>query len=141
MATLRRSLERYEGCTANAIASGSKAQMMYFVEDAKADIATMGAALVEAKEAISYAMRGTADAEQSDKYAATIAKIDAALSASPATVADPTLHASTSPGPVNCNTVLRAQGKPMPRTCERCGLGPCPFFDESGNSLHKAGAQ
>ncbi len=36
-------------------------------------------ALAEAKEAISYAMRGTADAEQSDRYAATIARIDEAL--------------------------------------------------------------
>lgn len=33
----------------------------------------------EAKLAISYAMRGTADAEQSDKYAATIRKLTKAL--------------------------------------------------------------
>lgn len=39
----------------------------------------MAAALTEAKKALSYAMRGTSDAEQSDKYAATIARIDAAL--------------------------------------------------------------
>jgi hypothetical protein len=36
-------------------------------------------ALEEAKEALSYAIRGTANAEQSDKYAATIAKVDAAI--------------------------------------------------------------
>lgn len=48
------------------------------------------------------------------------------------------LHASTSPGPVNCNAVLQAQGNAHPRTCERCGLGPCPFFDKDGNSLRAA---
>lgn len=26
----------------------------------------------------------------------------------------------------DCNEVLRAQGLPYPRTCARCGLGPCP---------------
>lgn len=45
-----------------------------------------------------------------------------------------TAHASTSPGPVNCTQVLRAQGKTYPRTCGRCGLGPCPFFDKEGNA-------
>lgn len=42
---MRRSLERYQLCSADAIASGSKAQMMYFVEDAKADIATLAHSL------------------------------------------------------------------------------------------------
>lgn len=37
------------------------------------------AALEESQLAISYAMRGTADTEQSDKYASTIRKIAAAL--------------------------------------------------------------
>jgi len=32
------------------------------------------------------------------------------------------------PGPVNCNRVLQLGTKPYPRTCERCGLGPCPFY-------------
>lgn len=45
MAALRRSLDSYRGCLADAVASGSKAQMMYFVEDAKADIATLAASL------------------------------------------------------------------------------------------------
>ena len=40
----------------------------------------MLAALFEASEALSFAMRGTSDAEQSDKYAATIAKITEAAS-------------------------------------------------------------
>lgn len=26
----------------------------------------------------------------------------------------------------DCNEVLRTQGLPYPRTCARCGLGPCP---------------
>lgn len=38
-------------------------------------------------------------------------------------------------GPVNCNTVLIAQDKTHPRTCARCGLGPCPFFDKHGFAL------
>ena len=46
----------------------------------------------------------------------------------------PTDHASTSPGPVNCNIRRRLQGEGYPRTCERCGLGPCPFFDNDGRS-------
>lgn len=41
-------------------------------------------------------------------------------------------HASTSPGPVNCNVRKRHQGEAYPRTCERCGLGPCPFFNDNG---------
>lgn len=48
---------------------------------------------------------------------------------------DPTLHARTSPGPINCNTRLRLQAKagdPIPKSCERCGLGPCPFFFVDG---------
>ena len=47
MANLRRSLESYQGCAANAVASGSKAQMMYFVEDAKADIDTLATSLAD----------------------------------------------------------------------------------------------
>ncbi len=47
---LRRTLASYEACKANPIASGSKAQMMYFIEDAKADIATLATAL-EASQA------------------------------------------------------------------------------------------
>ena len=41
-------------------------------------------------------------------------------------------HARTSPGPVNCSTRLRLQNKAYPRTCARCGLGPCPFFHDDG---------
>lgn len=44
-------------------------------------------------------------------------------------------RACTSPGPVNCNLRLRAQAKvgdPIPKSCERCGLGPCPFFHDDG---------
>jgi hypothetical protein len=46
----------------------------------------------------------------------------------------PTNLASTSPGPVNCSIRLRHQGKLYPRTCERCGLGPCPFFHKDGTA-------
>lgn len=38
---LQRTLEQYANCTASGVAGGSKAQMMYFVEDAKKDIATL----------------------------------------------------------------------------------------------------
>lgn len=48
------------------------------------------------------------------------------------TPADPLVHARTSPGPENCNRRL-VQNQAYPRTCERCGLGPCPFFDNDGN--------
>lgn len=35
------------------------------------------------------------------------------------------------PGPVNCNVVIRREAiKPYPRTCARCGLGPCPFYNK-----------
>jgi hypothetical protein len=47
---------------------------------------------------------------------------------------DPTAHASTSPGPVNCSTRLRHQKAAYPRTCVRCGLGPCPFFNNDGTA-------
>ncbi|OWV62541.1 hypothetical protein ATY75_12000 [Rhizobium sp. N122] len=47
---------------------------------------------------------------------------------------DPTKHASTSPGPVNCSTRLRFQNQRYPRTCARCGLGPCPFFLDDGSA-------
>lgn len=40
---LRRSIARYAGCTAEAVAGGSIAQMKYYVQDSKADIATLGA--------------------------------------------------------------------------------------------------
>src|SRR5690606_34820630 len=43
-------------------------------------------------------------------------------------------HASTSPGPVNCQIRKRFQKEAYPRTCERCGLGPCPFFHNDGRS-------
>lgn len=32
-------------------------------------------------------------------------------------------------GTINCTYTLAAQGKAYPRTCDRCGLGPCPFQD------------
>lgn len=32
--------------------------------------------------------------------------------------------------PANCTRVLRSQGLAYPRTCQRCGLGPCPFNAE-----------
>ena len=47
----------------------------------------------------------------------------------PAGMSEP---AKTSPGPVNCSIQMRFQNKTYPRTCERCGLGPCPFFNSNG---------
>jgi hypothetical protein len=47
---------------------------------------------------------------------------------------DETKHASTSPGPVNCSTRLRLQNQKYPRTCVRCGLGQCPFFNNDGSA-------
>ena len=32
-------------------------------------------------------------------------------------------------GAVNCTYVMAAEGRPYPRTCQRCRLGPCPFTD------------
>lgn len=32
-------------------------------------------------------------------------------------------------GAVNCTYIIAAQNKPYPRTCQRCGLGPCAFTD------------
>lgn len=39
-------------------------------------------------------------------------------------------------GPVNCNVARRREKPeaPYPRSCERCGLGPCPFYDRSDAS-------
>ena len=48
--------------------------------------------------------------------------------------AKPTQHATTSPGPVNCNIRMRAQGEAYPIMCERCGLDSCPFFHSDGRS-------
>lgn len=46
-----------------------------------------------------------------------------------------TAHASTSPGPVNCNIRLHFQNKGYPRSCERCGpTGTCPFFNGDGTA-------
>lgn len=33
-------------------------------------------------------------------------------------------------GPFNCNHIIRAQGKAYPRACNRCKLGPCPFYQD-----------
>ncbi|WDR03657.1 hypothetical protein PSQ19_06190 [Devosia algicola] len=40
---MNRTLEQYRDCTAQGVASGSTAQMQYFVDDAKADIAELAA--------------------------------------------------------------------------------------------------
>ena len=49
---LVRTAQSYRDCQPNAVASGSKAQMMYFVEDAKADIATLLSTLDTARAEI-----------------------------------------------------------------------------------------
>jgi hypothetical protein len=41
--------------------------------------------------------------------------------------------------PVNCTHVLRAEGKAYPRTCQRCGLGPCPFYEKNGTPKNVGG--
>lgn len=35
-----------------------------------------------------------------------------------------------------CNQTLQLQGKPYPRTCKKCGLGPCvsPVVAQSGDA-------
>tara|TARA_R110000851_G_C13100092_1_gene568103 strand:+ start:6135 stop:6401 length:267 start_codon:yes stop_codon:yes gene_type:complete len=53
MAKLNRSLDRYEGCEAYAISSGSPAQMAHFITDAKHDIATLAEALRQCQSALS----------------------------------------------------------------------------------------
>lgn len=67
------------------------------------------------------------------------AKADAALSAfiAPKVRPSPADHASTSPGPINCNIRIQHSGenKACPRACERCGLGPCPFWNKDGTSI------
>lgn len=47
-----------------------------------------------------------------------------------------TSHAATSPGPINCSRRLSFQGRASPRHCDRCGLGPCPFFRADGSAIH-----
>lgn len=44
---LRRPLASYRDCQGSAVASGSTAQVTIFVEDAKADIATLAASLAD----------------------------------------------------------------------------------------------
>jgi len=53
---LQRTLQQYANCTASGVVGGSKAQMMYFVEDAKKDIATLSSALA-AKDAENERLR------------------------------------------------------------------------------------
>lgn len=76
---MRRTVATYEACQPEAVAAGSQAQMSHFVFDAQHDIALLADVLDECREALSYAMRGTSDAEQSNKYATTISRIAAAL--------------------------------------------------------------
>lgn len=52
MAYLHRPLATYQGCKPDAVSSGSQAQMMKFVEDAQADIATLAATLVECQHVL-----------------------------------------------------------------------------------------
>lgn len=62
---LARPLASYAACSPDAVASGSKAQMMYFVEDAKADIAKLAATIAtlrrERDEAIARAEAAEAE--------------------------------------------------------------------------------
>lgn len=67
----------------------------------------------------------------------TVGEFRAALAASkPRTVEAEIATAQTRPSaPANCTHVLRKQGVGYPRTCNRCGLGPCPFFNNDGTEL------
>ena len=41
------------------------------------------------------------------------------------------LHITQTPVPqlaTDCTRIMREQGKPYPRTCPRCGLGPCAYI-------------
>ena len=49
---MRRSLRRYRDCTPEAVSGGSKAQMLHFVSDAKADIAELASALSDCQRAL-----------------------------------------------------------------------------------------
>lgn len=46
----------------------------------------------------------------------------------------PTAHASTSPGPSNCNIRKHYQGEIYPSKCGRCHPGPCIFFNGDGTA-------
>jgi len=60
MAKLRRTVATYEACTPNEVASGSKAQMMYFVEDAQADIGALADANANLLGALQQCQRALA---------------------------------------------------------------------------------
>ncbi len=81
---MKRALAQYEGCSPDAIASGSKAQMMYFVEDAKADIAQLHAALTKAQKALAMIVSPNAIARSSIIDAFANLKSSAPLSPPPA---------------------------------------------------------
>lgn len=51
---LVRSIDGYEKCTPRAVSDGSPAQMFYFVEDAKKDIATLVKSLRQARAWIEH---------------------------------------------------------------------------------------
>jgi len=65
---LKRKPEQYAGASPNAIASGSKAQMMYFVEDAKSDIA----ALLDHIEALRKALEPFVEAGETARKVADL---------------------------------------------------------------------
>jgi hypothetical protein len=48
---MKRTLEQYANTSPRAVADGSPAQMFYFVQDAKADIAELAATLAEQRRA------------------------------------------------------------------------------------------
>jgi hypothetical protein len=49
---LRRTVATYGACSPNEVASGSKAQMIYFVEDAQKDIAALADALADCQSVL-----------------------------------------------------------------------------------------
>ncbi|CDP51965.1 hypothetical protein [Devosia sp. DBB001] len=61
MAKLRRTVATYEAIHPEAVASGSKAQMMYFIEDATADIANLADAKADLVDALQLCQRALAN--------------------------------------------------------------------------------
>lgn len=98
----------------------------YSVELRAGDIRRMDRAICEAQRLLALSALAAPKGEEEQGLSLSVAEIAATGGPTPAAPkAEP-------PGPVNCTHVLRREGRSYPRTCERCGLGPCPFYDKQG---------
>lgn len=61
---LRRSIESWRKCDPATIAAGSEAQCMYCIDDARADILALAAALTQANTEAARSKRGSKNAGQ-----------------------------------------------------------------------------